>query len=291
MTPAESADGAPAQSPAGRADGGVVCKFLETERDKSDLKPVKVAQIWQVVHGEDICHISNNNSSATDDDGATSNDDGGGARDRATFTPAAAVDVPQLITTMLTLADLGCPRAQLHPQHLEQLCGQLFRMSMAGIVHSDIRSANVLVAGDGIARLIDFELAGRDDSILKWSDSDSLAQLNTTLPERASEIRTARSEDGVQRRVEHDWLALLHVYELRCEERTAAVSTEGHPICKARKKSKKTVLDWLDKQQVPSGEFQVCAPFNHCWVEDTSETIYARIYARIWDAISSVLEP
>ncbi|EGD79650.1 serine/threonine protein kinase [Salpingoeca rosetta] len=216
---------------------GYVCKFIKTGHRAGDLRAEEIENMWKYVNGQRACsRIPATNSKSSTTNTATSSilsSSGNG-------------------TQMIAVPHLGSTRAHIHEQHVAQLCNSLFLLSAAGLVHHDIRCANVVVSGDK-ASLIDFELAGCDADVMKAAKlKPAEVALRTDLPERSAHIRAA-GDERVERHIEDDWIAMFYV----CVLRSALYKRAPQMAHRATKKAMLAALKQLEhhhKQQQGEGK-------------------------------------
>ncbi|EGD79649.1 serine/threonine protein kinase [Salpingoeca rosetta] len=208
---------------------GYVCKFIKTGHRAGDLRAEEIENMWKYVNGQRACSripATNSKSSTTN---TTSSSSGSGSGNG---------------TQMIAVPHLGSTRAHIHEQHVAQLCNSLFLLSAAGLVHHDIRCANVVVSGDK-ASLIDFELAGCDADVMEAAKlKPAEVALRTDLPERSAHIRAA-GDERVKRHIEDDWIALLYV----CTLRSALYKSAPQRAHRATKDAMLAALKQLEQQQ------------------------------------------
>ncbi|MCW5672722.1 MAG: phosphotransferase [Hydrogenophaga sp.] len=113
-------------------------------------------------------------------------------------------------------------------RHLVAACKALRVLHNAGIVHGDIRIANILYYGDNQAALIDFDFAGR-------AGIDSYPLTMASIPERHPEAR-----GGELMQKAHDIYSMWFVVSVLCD--TASATAED-------RQSLAKLIAWLNERQ------------------------------------------
>ncbi|EGD79643.1 serine/threonine protein kinase [Salpingoeca rosetta] len=167
---------------------GYVCKFIKTGHRAGDLCAEEIENMWKYVNGQRACsRIPATNSTATTNSKSSTTN----------TTSSNIISSSGNDTQMIAVPHLGSTRAHIHEQHVVQLCNSLFLLSAAGLVHHDIRCANVVVSGDK-ASLIDFELAGCDADVMEAAELEPAeVALRTDLPERAPQMAHRATKDAM----------------------------------------------------------------------------------------------
>ncbi|EGD79166.1 serine/threonine protein kinase [Salpingoeca rosetta] len=213
---------------------GYVCKFIKTGHRAGDLRAEEIENMWKYVNGQGAC----SRIPATNSKSSTTN-----------TTSSNIISSSGNGTQMIAVPHLGSTRAHIHEKHVVQLCNSLFLLSAAGLVHHDIRCANVVVSGDK-ASLIDFELAGCDADVMKAAKCEPAeVALRTDLPERSARIRAA-GDERVKRHIEDDWIAMFYV----CTLRSALYKRAPQMAHRATKEAMLAALKQLDHRQQQQGE-------------------------------------
>ncbi|EGD79645.1 serine/threonine protein kinase [Salpingoeca rosetta] len=215
---------------------GYVCKFIKTGHRAGDLCAEEIENMWKYVNGQRACSripTTNSKSSTTNTTSSTTN-----------TTSSNIISSSGNDTQMIAVPHLGSTRAHIHEQHVVQLCNSLFLLSAAGLVHHDIRCANVVVSGDK-ASLIDFELAGCDADVMEAAELEPAeVALRRDLPERSARIRAA-GDERVKRHIEDDWIAMFYV----CVLRSALYKRAPQMAHRATKDAMLAALEQLEQQQ------------------------------------------
>ncbi|EGD79646.1 kinase subdomain-containing protein [Salpingoeca rosetta] len=214
---------------------GYVCKFIKTGHRAGDLRAEEIENMWKYVNGQRACsRIPATNSTATTN-----------SKSSTTNTATSNIIISSGNgTQMIAVPHLGSTRTHIHEQHVAQLCNSLFLLSAAGLVHHDIRCANVVVSGDK-ASLIDFELSGCDADVMKAAKlKPAEVALRTDLPERSAHIRAA-GDERVKRHIEDDWIAMFYV----CVLRSALYKRAPQMAHRATKDAMLAALEQLEQQQ------------------------------------------
>eukprot|EP01147_Barroeca_monosierra_P002477 gene2477-5407_t len=133
------------------------------------------------------------------------------------------------IVVGITTTYLGCQTGILTREHLLDVCQQLLRLSIKGLVHGDVRNANIVTVGMNHAYLIDFETVRRvNDVFPSWLDTELAERHPDVVGYR---ILQANSGSGFRDcRLHHDWFALRMCFTIQTGREFESRSTRAQRI-------------------------------------------------------------